>query len=198
MENENEPYHCDKCGICRVGGKDNFEHCDTCGMCIKKDDFDNHNCQAGILMAKAKCPVCYEDLFSSRTACHELPCNHTLHWKCFLELSSVDLRCPICKKTMIRREDMEDVWKRLTKDIEDQPVPPDETRVVDVICNDCETRECDRRWHPLGVACTHCKGYNTSTIVKMIGVGAHMYLNQIEEATNTTNSLEFEGGSTTE
>ena len=29
-------FHCDRCGICRVGGADNFFHCDTCGCCYSK------------------------------------------------------------------------------------------------------------------------------------------------------------------
>lgn len=28
-----ETFHCDECGICRVGGRDNFFHCATCGSC---------------------------------------------------------------------------------------------------------------------------------------------------------------------
>ena len=26
-------FHCDFCGICRVGGRENFFHCHTCGCC---------------------------------------------------------------------------------------------------------------------------------------------------------------------
>lgn len=29
-------FHCKSCGICRVGGADNFFHCDTCGCCYAK------------------------------------------------------------------------------------------------------------------------------------------------------------------
>jgi hypothetical protein len=28
-------YHCDKCGMCRVGGASNFFHCDKCGGCFR-------------------------------------------------------------------------------------------------------------------------------------------------------------------
>ncbi len=45
MEDKDGVYHCDKCGICRVGGKENFKHCDTCGMCIDVEFFDTHKCQ---------------------------------------------------------------------------------------------------------------------------------------------------------
>lgn len=28
-----QQFHCDACGICRVGGRANFFHCATCGCC---------------------------------------------------------------------------------------------------------------------------------------------------------------------
>ena len=27
-------FHCDGCGICRIGGRENFFHCVTCNMCL--------------------------------------------------------------------------------------------------------------------------------------------------------------------
>ena len=44
MDLSKKPFHCDKCGICRVGGKDNFSHCDQCCMCISVSVIDTHNC----------------------------------------------------------------------------------------------------------------------------------------------------------
>lgn len=179
MEDTAKPYHCHKCGICRVGGEENFKHCDKCGMCIDKEMINEHNCQAGKFMAK--CPVCYEDLFSSREACHELPCNHSIHWHCFCELSSVDIRCPMCKKTMISDEDeRRELWHGLKEDIEAQPMPPDQTRVVDVVCNDCEVSESNRRWHPLGVDCSHCGSFNTTLDFTMFGFEAYEFLTELE------------------
>lgn len=32
-EDKNQ-YHCDGCGICRVGGRDKFFHCAKCNMCL--------------------------------------------------------------------------------------------------------------------------------------------------------------------
>jgi hypothetical protein len=79
MNNDERPYHCPDCGFCRVGGGENFRHCQDCGMCIDKELFVNHNCQVGKYMSN--CPVCQEDLFSSRDASHELPCGHAIHWR---------------------------------------------------------------------------------------------------------------------
>ncbi len=138
-----------------------------------------HTYKAGKFMGK--CPVCYEDLFSSRSACHELPCCHCIHWECFQELSRVDIRCPICKKTMFPEEDIEEIWSDLRADIEIQPLPFEETRVVDLTCNDCERRDYNRRWHPLGVDCVHCNSFNTSINIKMAGTDAGNFLRRLEE-----------------
>lgn len=177
MKGEEDPYHCSDCGFCRVGGRDNFKHCFTCGMCIDANLIHDHNCRSG--KYATNCPVCYEDLFSSRSACHEMPCGHNIHWSCFNQLASHDIRCPICKKTATD-EDMHEVWDELAMDIALQPLPPEHCRVVDVYCNDCELREENRRWHYLGVQCRHCSSFNTQFTVKMTGVEAHSYLAQFE------------------
>jgi hypothetical protein len=31
-QTKKQQYHCDACGICRIGGRENFFHCDRCGM----------------------------------------------------------------------------------------------------------------------------------------------------------------------
>jgi len=33
-DEEKNQYHCDGCGICRIGGRDKFFHCETCNMCL--------------------------------------------------------------------------------------------------------------------------------------------------------------------
>lgn len=68
MSSEDAPYHCADCGFCRVGGRENYRHCQGCGMCIDVVLFEEHNCSAGKYMSN--CPVCYEDLFSSRMLTH--------------------------------------------------------------------------------------------------------------------------------
>lgn len=32
-EDKNQ-YHCEGCGICRIGGRDKFFHCEKCNMCL--------------------------------------------------------------------------------------------------------------------------------------------------------------------
>jgi RING finger and CHY zinc finger domain-containing protein 1 len=179
MSANEQPYHCLSCGFCRVGGRENFKHCDDCGMCIDAMLFDNHNCKAG--KYDANCPVCQEDLFSSRQASHEMPCGHAIHWHCFKELTSFDTRCPVCKKTAETPEQMASTWSAIAMGIALQPVPPDLARLVNIICNDCEERDCERRWHFLGVRCMHCLSFNT--VVEQIllqGREAAEYLDEQE------------------
>ena len=32
-DTDKKQFHCDGCGICRVGGREKFTHCDKCSMC---------------------------------------------------------------------------------------------------------------------------------------------------------------------
>ncbi len=187
MSDAEDPYHCNKCGFCRVGGRENFTHCDECGMCIDALLFDDHNCKSGKYMSN--CPVCQEDLFSSRKASHEMPCGHAIHWDCFRDLTSHDTRCPICKKTAETHDQMEPTWSAMALGIALQPVPADMARVVDILCNDCEEKGFNQRWHFLGVQCLKCTSFNT-TIERTVLVGeqAADYLGPPEEITVDANA----------
>jgi len=160
MSDEDNPYHCQDCGFCRVGGRENFTHCHDCGMCIDAKLFNDHNCKAGKYMSN--CPVCQEDLFSSRYASHEMPCGHAIHWHCFKELTSYDTRCPVCKKTAEPLEQMAPTWSAIAMGIALQPVPPEMARMVNIVCNDCEEKDSNQRWHFLGVRCMKCLSFNTA------------------------------------
>ena len=185
MSADEYPYHCLKCGFCRVGGRENFTHCDECGMCIDALLFDDHNCKSGKYMSN--CPVCQEDLFSSRMASHEMPCGHAIHWHCFRDLTSHDTRCPICKKTAETHDQMEPTWSAMAMGIVLQPVPADMARVVDILCNDCEEKGANQRWHFLGVQCLKCTSFNT-TVERTVLVGqeAADYLGPPDEITAET------------
>lgn len=135
----------------------------------------------------SNCPICQEDLFSSRHASHEMPCGHAIHWHCFKELTSYDSRCPVCKKTAETTEQMASTWSAITVGISLQPVPPDMARVVNIYCNDCEVRASNRRWHFLGVKCNHCMSYNTAVEqIVMHGVDAAEFLDRIEQTNENT------------
>ena len=162
------PFHCDKCGFCRVGGAEKYRHCDGCSMCISVSVYDSHACLQD--KYKSSCPVCREDMFSSRQAPQDLPCGHAIHSHCFRTLTSHDYRCPICKKCIMDQQSMARVWAERARDVAAQPMPPDLARVVDVLCNDCERRCKDRSWHFLGVQCVHCDSFNT-VVERVVSVG---------------------------
>ena len=63
-------YHCDGCGICRVGGQQNFIHCNVCNMCIGVTNTD-HACRAG---DQGNCPICMESISTSRKPAMWMPC----------------------------------------------------------------------------------------------------------------------------
>lgn len=144
-------------------------------MCIDKSLFADHNCKVGKYMSN--CPVCQEDLFSSRDASHELPCGHAIHWHCFRELASHDSRCPMCKKTAETHERMKPTWDAMAMGIALQPVPPELCKVVTLKCNDCEMVQPNRAWHFLGVQCKRCESFNTIVErITMMGEDAHEFL----------------------
>lgn len=189
MANDENPYHCPDCGFCRVGGEENFKHCHDCGMCIDKTLYDNHNCKDG--KYKSNCPVCQEFLFSSRSASHEMPCGHAIHWECFRQLATHDSRCPVCKKTAETKERMMPTWNAMASGVTLQPVPPELARVVNITCIDCETSEDARAWHFLGVQCRNCSSFNTVVDrIIMSGEEANEFLEALQTRSDLANNEE--------
>jgi RING finger and CHY zinc finger domain-containing protein 1 len=95
-------FHCDGCGICRVGGRENFFHCPACGCCYAVQLRSNHKCIAGAM--HHNCPVCLENLFHSTSQVRVLRCGHTLHKKCLEQLlrrPTTVRACPLCSKTIV-------------------------------------------------------------------------------------------------
>lgn len=159
MSLSKKPFHCDKCGFCRVGGADAFRHCEECCMCISVNVFDTHQCFKD--KYKNNCPVCREDMFSSRQSPQDLPCGHAIHAHCFRKLAGFDYRCPICKKTVVSQSSMAAAWEARARDIAEHPMPADLQRIVDIMCNDCEQKSHRRNWHFLGIQCPQCNSFNT-------------------------------------
>lgn len=159
MARSKKPFHCNECGFCRVGGVESFRHCKECCMCISVNVFNTHSCFKD--KYKNNCPVCREDMFSSRQSPQDLPCGHAIHAHCFRKLAGFDYRCPICKKTVVSQQSMAAAWEARARDIAEQPMPPDLQRIVDIMCNDCEAKSPRRNWHFLGVQCPQCNSFNT-------------------------------------
>ena len=128
-------------------------------MCISVSVFETHQCFKD--KYKNNCPVCREDMFSSRQSPQDLPCGHAIHAHCFRKLAGFDYRCPICKKTVVSQQSMAAAWEARARDIAEHPMPSDLQRVVDIMCNDCETKSSSLQWHFLGIQCPQCSSFNT-------------------------------------
>ncbi|KAL5791733.1 hypothetical protein ACOSP7_000327 [Xanthoceras sorbifolium] len=152
-------FHCDDCGICRVGGRSEFFHCQKCGSCYSVSVQNNHVCVENSM--KNYCPVCYEYLFDSIKGSTVMNCGHTMHSDCFRAMADQNqYRCPICSKTVIN---MSDYWELLEMEIEANKLPEEYQYDVSILCNDCNNTS-KAPFHILGHKCRQCNSYNTRRI----------------------------------
>lgn len=161
---EKEPFHCDECGICRVGGRANFFHCATCGGCYATSLKGKHVCVERAL--HQNCPVCFEYQFESVEPNTVLKCGHTIHAHCLEELerstANICPCCPICKKSL---GDYSSYWAALDREIENNPVPEEYAGwEADIMCNDCSTKSTQVPFHLIGLKCSSCGSYNTQRL----------------------------------
>ena len=149
-------FHCEKCGICRVGGRENFYHCDKCNSCISISLKDNHNCIENSF--HTECPICLEDLFTSTTPATILKCGHSIHQSCYLDLiKSNNIKCPLCNKSII---DMTGFNSIIENEIVNTPMPNEYNYDVEILCNDCN-KTSTTKFHIIGFKCQHCNSFNT-------------------------------------
>lgn len=158
---EKQIFHCHKCGICRVGGQENYFHCDTCRSCYPNEIRTSHTCVENAM--HQNCPVCLKDLFQSTIQVTILQCGHTIHQDCLRELQMSfaglqSLRCPICNVSLYKYEDL---WAEMDRQVAETPMPPEYQNVhIGIICNDCQQTS-QVTFHVLGHKCPHCSSYNT-------------------------------------
>uniref|UniRef100_H2Z9L1 RING finger and CHY zinc finger domain-containing protein 1 n=1 Tax=Ciona savignyi TaxID=51511 RepID=H2Z9L1_CIOSA len=147
---------CTKCGICRVGGRDNFFHCEKCGLCLPKDK-TTHKCIEKA--SHTNCPVCMEDIHTSRDTAHIPTCGHLIHSLCYKRLLRMgDYRCPICGVSTVA---MNSTWEMMDEEIASTPMPPEYAdHKVWILCKDCHSVS-EVRFHVLGLKCMKCNSYNT-------------------------------------
>lgn len=82
-EDKNQ-YHCDGCGICRLGGRDRFFHCAKCNMCLPVELQNGHK-------VKFQFQQFFQSIYS--TLYHIFFFNSTVCRKCLSrQLSSVSGR----------------------------------------------------------------------------------------------------------
>jgi len=152
-----QQFHCDKCGICRVGGRANFFHCDKCGACYGNELLENHVCVSNAM--RRDCPICCEYLFDSLDAPQVLRCGHALHRKCLEDYSAHGgYTCPLCCASVC---DMQTAWHQLDEEIRQSPLPTELSgKSVVLLCNDCHLQS-EASYHVLGLKCGGCGSYNT-------------------------------------
>lgn len=127
-------YHCEGCGICRIGIREAFFHCDACNACLAVDTRETHICRPDVL--SRDCPICLEDLFTSRKPAEPLKCGHFLHNKCRKHMMKYGhFLCPVCNKLTI---DSEEYSAELDSIIESTTMPDDLRDLkVNILCNEC-------------------------------------------------------------
>lgn len=157
---DKKQYHCNDCGMCRVGGRDNFFHCTKCGLCLPKSIKDTHKCLENV--SRKNCAVCLEDLHTSRMSCHVPSCGHLIHRKCFEGmLQHGQSSCPTCNESLV---DMSSHWEHLDRIISETPMPELYKEYhVNILCRDCH-KESKVVFHVIGLKCQTCGGYNTTRI----------------------------------
>ncbi|XP_057720465.1 probable E3 ubiquitin-protein ligase RZFP34 isoform X1 [Arachis stenosperma] len=155
-----QQYHCDGCGICRTGGRENFFHCYKCGCCYSILLKDGHPCIEGAM--HHDCPVCFEYLFESRNDVTVMPCGHTIHKSCLKEMGEHHkYACPLCSKSVC---DMSKVWEKFDLEMAAISMPePYQNKMVWILCNDC-CKTSRVQFHFVAQKCLNCKSYNTRQI----------------------------------
>ena len=158
-------YHCEGCKICRIGPKENYFHCDKCCACYPISLRNNHVCIDGSM--QNNCPICLEDMFTSRRPVVILKCGHNIHSHCQRVMNQMDLlqsiRCPTCSKTTV--EDPKDIWTQIEKYIAEKPMPEEIHKVfVNIYCNDCNLKSDQVSLNLIAMKCTNCGSFNTNRI----------------------------------
>ena len=151
-------YHCDKCGICRVGPTEKVFHCDDCNICYDIDYYTNHHCSKNKNIFKGNCPVCMEDIYTSRKSGTLLECGHSMHHSCYTKyLKKGNLTCPLCKKSIIdpkifeQQMDLQHAAMKMPEEYKNKKRA--------ILCNDCLTKSIVP-FHILPGKCKKCRSYN--------------------------------------
>ncbi|KAI8827239.1 zinc-ribbon-domain-containing protein [Fimicolochytrium jonesii] len=156
-------YHCDACGICRIGrglGLDYF-HCEKCNACMAIALQGRHRCIERNL--ECDCPICGEFMFTSTSTVIFMPCGHCIHQTCHSTHIQTSYQCPTCLKSLA---DMTRYFSRIDAMLASHTMPAEYADLVsNVYCNDCERRT-RARYHFVYHKCGGCGGYNT----KVVGV----------------------------
>lgn len=128
-------YHCERCGICRRGRREENFHCDRCNACIAIGSRAIHVCLETSM--QGDCPFCMESMFESRDGVVFLRCGHAMHGKCFEAYAQQKFTCPICWKSVT---DMSAYFRSLDALVETERetmAPEFRHRSQRILCHDC-------------------------------------------------------------
>nr|XP_022912292.1 RING finger and CHY zinc finger domain-containing protein 1-like [Onthophagus taurus] len=105
-------------------------------MCLPIQLQNGHKCVENV--SRANCPVCLEDIHTSRIPCHIPACGHLLHRTCFEQLLKAGhYACPICQTSVM---DMTELWKFLDDEVAHTPMPQEyRNYMAAILCKDCHT-----------------------------------------------------------
>ncbi|XP_042652984.1 RING finger and CHY zinc finger domain-containing protein 1 isoform X2 [Tyto alba] len=118
FDRDKKQYHCAECGICRIGPKEDFFHCSKCNLCLSLSLRGKHKCIENV--SRQDCPICLEDIHTSRVGAHVLPCGHLLHRTCYEDMLKEGYRCPLCMHSAL---DMTRYWRQLDDEVAQTPMP---------------------------------------------------------------------------
>ena len=157
-DNEKGQFHCNGCGLCRMGGGENYKHCYSCRLCLPVATFDEHKCLGGA--SQEKCPICLEFMHDSRNTLFVPKCLHPLHSACaksYLEIHN-KYKCPVCSRSMV---DMSSKWKKYDRIVAiDLALRSYDGMHCSISCNDCN-KKCIIGFTGLYLKCKLCGSYNT-------------------------------------
>lgn len=154
---DKKQFHCEECGICRLGGRENYVHCKECGICVPISN--NHICKRKI---EGECPVCCLNLFDTvGERPLNLKCGHWMHVNCFNTYIKYNHKCPMCSKSLCDDDQMN---QYIDQQISITPMPDEyQDIMVDILCNECNIKN-NIKLHFYGLKCPNCFTYNTKQI----------------------------------
>ena len=126
---------------------------------------ETHKCIPDAL--KGNCCICLESIFLSKIPVKILPCGHVIHGNCLEEMfKNNKTLCPLCRKTILEGEVLKMFISEIDQVIASYPISSNintETGgevLTKIKCNDCTFND-KVLYHPIGLKCGGCGGYNT-------------------------------------
>lgn len=165
-------FHCDGCGKCRVGTREETFHCDKCNGCFNIIHKDVHNCKGDVDDSCAICREKLDQIFNDppNMAIINVKCGHSFHSGCINRYINEDYKCPLCRKAMI---DLRQHTLVMDSYIETAMQDPDlfngvpeqlKNKHLKILCNECE-QTFDTSFSPFQLyKCEKCNMYNTDLL----------------------------------